>query len=106
MSTTPNANQSVLSGDGAVSPAPGLFHITKAGAAALTLALPTVDGQKLGFIDETGHAHTIVCGGSPANGLNSTHGTLTFGGTVGDSCEIVSRNGLWWTLSLNGVTAS
>ena len=81
--------------------------------AALTLPAPAVDGQKLVIWDETGHAHTItVAGGAktspPSAGLNggTTNNLLTFGGTVGQSVELTSRNGNWWTTANNGVTVS
>ena len=63
----------------------------------------TIDGQEAIFIDESGYAHTIT---TPASGLNGTLHILTFGGTVGQAVHLVSRNGKWWTVAVNGVTPS
>lgn len=113
MANVPNAAPTLLSASGAIPIVNGaVYHITKTSAAAFTLALPVdslgnnLDGIEMTFIDETGHAHTIVCGGSPPNGLNAAVGTLTFGGTAGQGVVIRSRNGRWWTKDANGVTAS
>lgn len=107
MSSIPNRAPNVITASGTVTVADGVVNsINAAGALTLTLPLPTVDGIRVPFIDETGHAHVIQCSGSPASGLNAASGTLTFGGTAGDSCELISRNDRWYTLSLNGVTVS
>lgn len=98
--SVPNRAPNVITAAGAVTPS-GLNSINAAGALALTLAAPTVDGQRAMFTDETGHAHTIT---TPANVLNGAHTTLTFGGTAGQSAELFSRNGKWWAALLNGVT--
>lgn len=110
MSQVPNRTFNLITAAGAVTP--NEFNsITASGAVALTLAAPTFDGQEATFIDEGGHAHTLVCTGAgspPTAGLNggTTYNTLTFGGTKGDSCQLVSRNGFWYAYNLNGVTAS
>jgi hypothetical protein len=111
MSNVINRTPNVITAAGAVTPGTEYNHINATGAIALTVAAPTVDGQIMSFIDETGHAHTIVCTGAgspPTAGLNggTTANTLTFGGTKGDSCQIISRNGFWYTLNLNAVTVS
>jgi hypothetical protein len=113
MANVPNQAPSLLAASGAVPIVNNaVYHITKAGVAVLTLALPVdsggnnLDGIEMTFIDEGGHAHTILCGGSPPSGLNAAVGTLTFGGTAGQSVILRSRNGRWWTKAANGVTAS
>ena len=107
MANVPNIQPIVVSASGAITPQHNVpIHITKATPAALTLALPTIDGIRFPIIDETGAAHTVVLGGSPPNGLNKADGTLTFNGTAGSSCELISRNGHWWAVNLNGVAVS
>lgn len=106
MSQVPNRNQTVVSASGAVAPGDGLYHITKAGVAAITLVDPTVDGQRMVFIDEGGHAHTIVVtpDSPPTVGLNGgVVSTITFNGTAGSAVELISRNGSWWTGARTGV---
>lgn len=109
MSSIPNRTPNVITAAGAVSPA--LFnHINAAGNLALTLAAPIADGQEVNFVDETGHAHTLVIGivGSPpTSGLNSgLKSTITFNGTAGSFVRLVSRGLNWWALDQNGVSLS
>jgi hypothetical protein len=111
MSNVPNRTPNVITAAGAVTPGTEYNFIDSAGAIALTVAAPVCDGQIMNFIDQGGHAHTVVCTGAgspPTAGLNAgtTANTLTFGGTKGDSVQIVSQNGFWWTNVLNGVTVS
>jgi hypothetical protein len=109
MSSIPNQNPNVITAAGAVTPG-RLNHINAAGALALTLALPTVDGQIVSFIDETGHAHVITVaavGSPPTSGLNGgSNTTLTFNGPKGSAVELVGRNGNWFTGPLTGVAVA
>ncbi len=109
MSNVPNSAPNVITAAGAVTAAK-FNNIHAAGALALTLASPTIDGQEIWFTDETGHAHTIVvaaAGSPPTSGLITGEvTTLTFGATAGDSVGLMSRNGFWQLLALNGVTIS
>lgn len=111
MSNTPNRAPNLLTASGALAAGAALNHITAAAVIALTLVAPTVDGLEMLFIDEGGHAHTIVATGAgspPTAGLNggTTNNKLTFNGTIGSSVRMVSRNGFWWSASLNGVAVS
>jgi hypothetical protein len=111
MPNVANRNPNVITAAGAVPPGAGLNHIAATGAVALTVAQSTVDGQEMTFLDEGGHAHTVVCTGAgspPTAGLNggTTANTLTFGATKGSSVTIIARNGFWWSTALNGVTVS
>lgn len=105
MSNIPNSPANVLSADGAASPlgAFNYFLITKASAAAITLAAPVADGQRCTFQDGSGHAHTVT---TPANGVNGANHVLTFGGTAFQFCELISYNGTWNVLAVSGVTIS
>lgn len=110
MSNIANRLANLLSASGAIAFASGLFHITKPGTGAFTLAAPDADGYQMTLIDETGHAHTIVVtavGSPPTAGLNGGGvTTVTFNGTKGSAVELVSRAGSWWTGPLSGVALS
>lgn len=107
-STVPGLNQTIISAAGAQSVTPTgpseYFPITAPGVANITVPAPTVDGIEITFIDEGGHAHTVVCTASLNGG--TTNNELTFGGTKGDSVVLYSQGGYWWTKSLVGVTVS
>lgn len=109
-SMVPGSNINALTASGAVTPQTGLFPITKAGVAALTLVAPDVDGMEMVFVDEGGNAHTIVIaavGSPPTAGLNGGgKTTATFNATKGSAVKLVSRSGSWWATSLTGVTLS
>jgi hypothetical protein len=86
----------VASADGAISlTSGGQVYITKGSAAALTLAVPTVqNGARLAIIATTAHAHTVtVSGGLRGAGTGADVGT--FGGAIGDGVVLVSYNGTW-----------
>ena len=110
MSNYPNRPVTVLSASGAISPqaADNYFAVTKSTAAALTLALPTVDGQRLIVQDVGGHAHTIdvPIASPPVAGLNGSKARATFNGTLGSFVELLSYNGSWMVLGASGVTVA
>lgn len=108
MSNFANRPANLLAADGAITPvaSDNYFGITKASAAALTLALPTVDGQRVTLQDLGGHAHVVTTpiASPPTAGFNGSHATLTFGGTLAQFCELVSQGGSWYVLASSGVT--
>ncbi len=90
--------------DGAiVSVAGGQVSITKATAAALTLANPYADGLELTIISETAAAHTVTYTAGFGGGT-TTRDVATFGGAISDNIVLVSRNSLWWVKSTRNVT--
>lgn len=92
----------VAAADGAIaSVAGGHVHITKATAAALTLAAPYGDGATLVITSETAAAHVVT---NAASGGGSGQNVGTFGGAINDSTILVSRNSLWWVVSTRNVT--
>lgn len=107
MPSTPNNAPSTISATGAqaltVSAPSTRYSVTAAGVAAMTLAAPDRDGIELVFIDEGGHAHTVVA--SSLNG-GTTNNKLTWNGTAGSSAILISRGTNWWTAALNGVAVS
>lgn len=83
-----------------------------AGAGAYTLAAPTAgaagvgqDGQTLKLSSLSAQAHVIT---GSVDGFNAkgASGTLTFGGAIGDSCELLAYNGHWYVISSKNVTAA
>jgi hypothetical protein len=92
-----------LSASGAVNPhMPNRYIITKATAAALTLAAPTAgadDGVALQFISTTAAAHTVTtpAAGNIQDGNTSGHNTvMTFNADKGAGFTCVAYNGIWY----------
>jgi hypothetical protein len=92
----------VESANGAIGIKEGTAFITKASAAALTLAAPVSglpsaagdDGKCLRIIATTAAAHTVT---TPANKLNGATHVATFGGAIGDCLELFAYGGVWYT---------
>lgn len=88
----------VASADGAITIRNGIVTITKATAAALTLAAPTAtthDGYVLYIDSTTAAAHTVTI----ANGLRGAGAGAdvgTFGGAIGDGIVLYAYNGAWY----------
>ena len=80
--------------DGAITVAPGTHYLTKASAAAMTLANPPADqnGIVLTIASTTAAAHTVTMATAV---LGSTETVYTFGNVVGHSKTLVSYKGLW-----------
>lgn len=97
----------VVDDDGAISITNGTVIITKADAAALTLAAPAAgDNYKiLKIVSTTAKAHQITFGAGKING-GATNTTLTLGGAIGDAATIIAYGTVWYTLALiNGTVA-
>ena len=88
----------VASADGAISIGHGSVYITKASAAALTLAAPplSMDGAVLRIVATTAHAHTVTYTAG-FNGSSTSGDVATFGGARGDCMEITAYQGVWYT---------
>lgn len=98
----------VISGDGAVAVAPGATALTKASAAAITIAAPTVtthDGYMVRIYSETAQAHVITCSTDGFNSKGSS-GTITFSAAKGNAVLLIARNGHWWVVSNIGGTVA
>lgn len=98
----------VASADGAISIKDGVVIITKASAAALTLANPTatVDDYKiLRIISATAAAHTVSnAAGAGFNAGGSGADVGTFGGAKGDNLVVMAYQGVWYVVSKVNVT--
>lgn len=90
----------VMAANGAIDIRDGIVMITKATAAAVTLAASAAgkdDGKTLIVISTTAAAHTLTI----ANGLNGAGAGAdvgTFGGAIGDGITLVAYNGVWYGL--------
>jgi len=96
----------VESADGAIGIKQGLAIITKASAAALTLAAPTAgtdDGKRLLIVTATAQAHTVTQTTPGFNNGGTASDVATFTGAIGNGMEIVAYNGVWYTVSLRNV---
>jgi hypothetical protein len=91
-----------IAASGAVNPhAPAKYIITKATAAALTLAVPTAgtdDGVQIEFISNTAAAHTITtpAAGDIQDGNSTGNNTvMTFNAKKGANCTLEAYQGIW-----------
>ncbi len=79
-----------------------LIYITKATAAAMTLAAAGLDQlNTLTFISTTAAAHTITMAGNAA-----AHDVATFGANIGASVTFKASNGTWAPIAYNDVTVA
>lgn len=97
----------VASADGAITIKSGCVMITKATAAALTLAAPTAgvdDGKQLTIIDTYGAAHTVTQTSPGFNAGSTSSDVGTFGGAKGDGLMLLAFQGVWLVLNNVNVT--
>ena len=92
-----------ISASGAINPhQSGLYYITKAGVAAMTLAAPTPgadDNVIIEVISTTAHAHTITtpAAGDIQDGNTSGFDTvMTFNAEKGANCKLRAYQGVWY----------
>ncbi len=91
--------QEVASVDGAIGIKAGTVWITKASAAALTLAAPTAgtdDNKRLEIISTTAQAHTVTIAGGVA-GAGAAADVATFGAAVNNRITLKAYNGAWYS---------
>jgi hypothetical protein len=99
-------NVEVVTVNGAIaSIAGGHVYLTKAGVAAMTLAVPFGDGAELTITSTTANAHTVTIAAGLA-GAGAGADVLTFGGAIGDSITLTSYGGYWHKKSVINVTAA
>jgi hypothetical protein len=95
-----------ITGDGAITIQHATVYLSKAGAAAITLAAPTSgthDGFRITVIASSAQAHVITSGVDGFNAKGSS-GTATFGGAIGDSVTFEADTGHWYTVATRNVT--
>lgn len=103
LKTTANAYAS----DGAITVAPQIALLTKAGVGAYTLAAPTAtthDGYQLCAVSTTANAHVITFASGKINGGSNV--TITYGGAIGDAACLVAYQGVWYTTSAINATVA
>lgn len=97
----------VASANGAITIAPSTVFITKATAAALTIAAPTPtthDGYIIRIVSTTAAAHTITATTIGFNAADAAGDVATLGGAIGDGLTIIAYQGEWYVL--NAVNAT
>jgi hypothetical protein len=103
----PTQVAAVASGDGAINPSSGLTVITKATAAALTLAAPTAgtdDGKVLTIVSTSAAAHTVTQANPGFNNGGTASDVATFGAAIGNNLTVVAYNGRWYITNSIGIT--
>lgn len=101
-------NQQVISGDGAITIQTGQVILTKASAAAITIAAPTAgthDKMEITIFTHTAQAHVITCASVGFNAKGSS-GTVTFTAAIGNSVTLRAYNGNWYAVVKTGVTVA
>lgn len=96
----------VASADGAIAIQNSTVMVTKATAAALTLAAPTAtthDGIEITVIATTAAAHTVT---APSNKINGGSAIATFAAAIGNGVTFVAYQGVWYVKRSLGVTLS
>ena len=93
----------VLSDDGAITIPSGIVELTKAGASAITLALPDANGLFLAVSSKTAQAHTLTVSGG-LHGLGAGEDVGTFGGAIDDCVMLMSVGGYWVQVANVNVT--
>lgn len=92
--------------DGAITIENSVVVITKATAAALTLAAPSTaqNGTEIQIVSATAAAHTVTVATAGFNDLGAAGDVATFGGAKGDGMTVVAYNGDWFILHRTNIT--
>jgi hypothetical protein len=85
---------------GAIAPTEGIAALKTGTAGAMTLGLPVAgpqsaggqDGIILTIVSLDAEAYVVT---TPADGLNGADDTMTFGGAIGDSIDLLAEAGGW-----------
>lgn len=97
-----------ITGDGAITVQNAYVILSKATAAAITIAAPTAgtqDGLTIQVITATAQAHVITCATDGFNAKGSS-GTCTFTAAIGNSVTLRADTGHWYTVVKTGVTTA
>lgn len=99
-------NIQVASANGAIAIENSLVVITKAQAAALTLAVPSTaqNGTIIDIVATTAAAHTVTATTVGFNATDAAGDVGTFGGAIGDGIRVVAYGGEWYVLNNINVT--
>lgn len=105
-----NQQIATIAGDGAIDISvggPDVTMLTKAGAAAITIAAPVMAGQRRTIISDTANAHVVTFTGNTLRGGTAAVATATFAAQKGASITVVSlqpNEAAWGTVSTVGQT--
>jgi hypothetical protein len=85
---------------GTIAPNAGLAALKTGAASAMTLPLPVAgpqsaggqDGVILNIVSLDAEAYVVT---TPALGINGVDDTMTFGGAIGDSIQLLAEGGAW-----------
>jgi hypothetical protein len=103
---TDYGNLRLITANGALNPhLPGVFVITKAGVAALTLAAPTAtvdDGIQITLTSNTAFAHTLTATGLLNTGSAAVN-VATFAAFAGAGLTLMAYQGKWNVLASVGI---
>lgn len=93
-----------ITGDGTITIRDGVVYLSKASAAAITIAAPSTldNGKVVSVITKTAQAHVIT---SAVDGFNEkgSSGTVTFTAAIGNKVILEAEGGHWYAAG-NGVT--
>lgn len=95
----------VLADDGAITISNGIVELTKAGASAITLALPDANGLVMMISSKTAQAHTVTIEDG-LHGLGAGEDVATFGGAIDDCIILASVGGYWVQVANVNVTVA
>jgi hypothetical protein len=95
----------LITGDGAITIKSGLVLLSKASAAAITIAPPDQDGQVIMITTKTAQAHVLTAATGGFNNKGSS-GTITWTAAKGNSVMLVSQSADWYVFAINGVTVA
>ena len=99
--------QRVQAVDGAISPVAGSVVLTKGSAAAMTLAAPTTDGDRLVITAGSAFAHVVTATNLIADGVTGgAKDTMTFAAFAGSSIDLLAYDGEWHVVAKNLVTVA
>ncbi len=105
VSVSNNRKVTVLTANGAIALESGIVILEKGSAAAMTLAAPVINGNKLDGIEITilaGTSFAHVVTGANLFWAGATGGPfdkITTAAFIGSGATVVSRNGLWLVIS-------
>ena len=96
----------LLADDGAITIQNGTVILSKAGASAITLGIPTTaqNGTEIVIVSISAQAHTVTAATIGFNAGNAASDVATFGGAIADGFTVVAYGGEWYTTANTNVT--
>lgn len=90
---------------GAITVQPGMVFLGSGGALAMTIVNPTTEQNGLIMVikSSTAQAHTLTYTAG-FDGRGAATDVATWTAAIGNHITIIASNGVWWILSISGVT--